>query len=111
MNTKIDYKKIFSHDNSALYDVVISRQEDKLSTNLEDETIILDITEGIYSQLNPVGTTIWETLEKPLRFSDILTQIVSTYSISEEECIQDILDFLISMAENNLILINHDSLS
>lgn len=96
-------------NNSELNALVFSRHKDKLSTNLDQETIILDITSGIYSQLNTVGTSIWEILSQPATFETVLNKILVIYDISEEKCINEILCFLRELAEHQLIQVNNES--
>lgn len=85
--------------------MVIRRAEDKISTELDEETVILDIASGIYSGLDPVGTTIWNLLEKPVAFIEIVQNILNTYDVSEEQCIVDLIDLLNSLSENELIVV------
>ncbi|RUM41571.1 MAG: hypothetical protein DSY80_08610, partial [Desulfocapsa sp.] len=80
------FDKKLSLNNSNLKDLVFYRNDDKLSTNLDQETVILDINSGIYSQVNTVGSSIWEMLTQPTTFAQILTMVLSTYKINEDKC-------------------------
>ncbi len=105
----MNYDVIFSTNNPKLNDLVFCRYNDKLSTNLDQETVILDMTSGVYSQLNSVGTTIWDMLSQPASFTSILNKIVAIYEINKKDCINEIIDFLRDLAEHQLIQINNAS--
>ncbi len=105
------YETILSLNNPKLNNLVFRRHEDKLSTNLDQETVILDTQSGIYSQLNPVGTTIWEMLTKPVTFDQILTMVVTTYKTTETECKAEIILFLKDLLKNQLIIIQDEAVS
>ena len=95
--------KVFSHDNENLFDLVICRAKDKISTELDGETVILDIASGMYSGLDPVGTAIWNLLEKPVGFKDLVAEILDSYVVSKEQCVTDLLNFLENLSTSNLI--------
>lgn len=95
--------KDLSRDNEKLYDLVVCRAEDKISTELDGETVILDIASGIYSGLDQVGTTIWNMVEKPVRFGEIVQEIRTIYDVSEEQCTDDLIEFLNALITNKLL--------
>lgn len=105
----MEYSEVISENNPQLDDLTFYRHEDKLSTELDQETVILDMDSGIYSQLNAVGTTVWNILAKPASLSFIIEKVVSTYEVKEEECREDILKFLRDLADNQLITVEYAS--
>lgn len=86
--------------------LLLSRAEDKISTELDGETVILDLASGTYSGLNEVGTTIWNLLNEPKSFSAIQTAIEEKYAVSSEQCAADLASFLQELIDNNLLIIN-----
>lgn len=86
--------------------LILSRAEDKISTELDGETVIMDLTTGTYSGLNEVGTTIWNLLNEPKSFSTLQTAIEEKYEVSSEECTADLTSFLQELLDNNLLIIN-----
>ncbi len=101
--------KTLSPDNPHLTALYFCRLQDKLSTDLDQETIILDLESGIYSQLNPVASTIWKLLEIPVSFETIVNEVVSTYDVTKDSCTDEIISFLADLAENQLINIANDA--
>ncbi|WP_136809672.1 PqqD family protein [Desulfosediminicola flagellatus] len=88
-----------------VYNFLFLKSREKLSTELDGETVILDINSGMYSGLDPVGTTIWNLLEKEVTFSQIVEEILDNYDVSEEQCINDLIDFLNDLEKNGLIVV------
>ncbi len=41
---------------------------------------------GIYSQLNTVGSTIWDLLVQPVTFAAVTEKVLSTYDTTENQC-------------------------
>jgi hypothetical protein len=99
---------IFSLNNQGVFDLIICRSKDNVSTELEGETVILDISSGIYSGLDPVGTTIWNMLEKPLSIAALRDGILEKYTVTEEQCVTDLFLFLKDLIENELICIENE---
>ncbi len=97
--------KIISIKNPKLHELVISRAESVVSTEIDDETVILDIASGVYSGLDQVGTTIWDMLEEPVPFCNIVKGVLAIYDVPEQECINDLIKFLIRLSEINLIVV------
>jgi hypothetical protein len=98
-------KKKFTHEQD-LNGLFLCRAKDKISTELDGETVILDISSGVYSGLDPVGTTIWNCLEQPISFHAIVKSVLENYNVSQEQCTSDTLEFLNSLLDNGLIVVS-----
>ncbi len=85
---------------------MISRAKTNVSTELDGETVILDISSGIYSGLDPIGTEIWNILQQPMSFALLREQIIKNYDVSKEQCTQDLMVFLQKLLDNNLIAVD-----
>lgn len=107
----MDFQQIFSHSNQQLFETVICRANTQVSTELDGETVILDVSAGIYSGLDPVGTVIWNALEIPTNFAQLVEIILNTYDVQEAQCVDDMLIFLKDLAENKLINVSDDSVA
>lgn len=99
-------EQLFSPDNKSLNALLLGRAEDKISTELDGETVILDLASGIYSGLNEVGTSIWNLLDEPQSFASLLSALQEEYEVSDEQCRTDIIAFLIELVDNKLITVN-----
>ncbi|MCF6186981.1 MAG: PqqD family peptide modification chaperone [Desulfobulbaceae bacterium] len=81
----------------------ILRSQTTVDTELEDETVILDLDAGIYSGLDAVGTRIWQLLEHEQTVAALRAVLREEYEVGVELCQQDLLVFLKSLAAQNLI--------
>ena len=54
---------------------------DQVSTNLEDEAVILHLKDGIYFGLNQVGSRIWNLLEVSRTVGEIRDIILEEYEV------------------------------
>ncbi len=88
-----------------IHSLTFSRSTGAISTDIDNETVILDISAGLYSNLDHVGTTIWNILKKPSTYNQILDQIVAEYDVSRAECSCDLVAFLKELYENNLLIV------
>jgi len=96
---------ILSTDNGSLDTVLLWRKQDKLSTELDDETVILDMESGVYSGLNSVGTSIWKLLEHEISFANLRRELMKEYKAPKDVFETDILLFLRELVSNNLITV------
>jgi hypothetical protein len=96
-------KEVFSSNNEKLSQVILRRTKGSMSTELDGETVILDLASGTYSGLDAVGTFIWNQLEQPVTIAALRSAILGKYDVSEAQCSADLLDFLKVLADNGLI--------
>jgi len=101
-------KKKFSLENIQIEKLVISRANTNVSTELDDETVILDIASGVYIGLDPIGTVIWNILNHPQTFASLRDKILNDYDVSKEQCVKDISVFLQELFENDLIVVGDE---
>ena len=84
---------------------IISRNENMLFSKLDDELVMMSIQNNEYYGLDNIGTRIWEIIEKPISFSDLMKIILDEYEVNENECKEDILEFLNLLMEKKAIVI------
>jgi hypothetical protein len=79
------------------------RAKDMLSTELDQETVLMSIDAGAYFGLAGPARSIWEKLEKPLTFSDLVDKLVLEYNVTPEACAEDLQGFLGQMEQEGLL--------
>jgi hypothetical protein len=75
----------------------------QVSSQLGDETVILQLEDGVYYGLDPVGTRIWALLQEPRRIADIRDRIIEEYEVDPERCERDLLGLLDDLLGRRLI--------
>jgi hypothetical protein len=74
-----------------------------LSTELDQETILMSIDAGAYYGLKGPARSIWEKLESPVTFSALVDMLVKEYRITPEVCAADLNGFLAEMEREGLL--------
>jgi hypothetical protein len=67
--------------------------QDQVSTNLDDEAVILNLKDGVYYGLNPMGARIWDLIQESRTVVEIRNMILEEYEVEPERCEQDLLQF------------------
>jgi len=70
---------------------------------LDKEAVLLNLNDGVYHSLNPLGTTIWTLCDGIRSLQDILTSICSQYDVPEETAKQDLLQLMTRLNEEGLL--------
>ena len=81
----------------------LSRAQEILSTEIDQETILMSIDAGAYYGLKGPAQSIWEKLEIPMTFSDLVDLLVKEYRITPEVCAADLKGFLAEMEREGLL--------
>ncbi len=81
----------------------LSRTENLLSTQLDEETVLMSIDAGAYYGLEGPARSIWEILEAPVTFSALVDRLVKEYRVSPETCAADLERFLGEMEREGLL--------
>jgi hypothetical protein len=85
--------------------------QDQVSTNLEEEAVILNLQDGVYYGLNDLGARIWNLLQEPRTVRKIRDILLQEYEVEPERCQQDLLQLLGELAAKGLIKIENEKAS
>lgn len=81
----------------------LSRSANLLSTDLDQETVLMSIEAGAYYGMANTARTIWEKLETPLTFTALVNELVKEYEISPDACAAELQGFLGEMEREGLL--------
>lgn len=84
-------------------DIIIRNDEKFMISNLGDEVVLMDIQQGHYININPVGSVIWNKIATPVAVKDLITSLVEEYNISTTQCEGDTLLFLQKLQQHHMI--------
>ena len=96
---------------SITLDSIIAAAQQQVSSDIGGETAILNLKNGVYYGLDPVGTRIWELIQEPITVKVIKETILAEYEVESERCENDLLALLNDMAKENLIDVTEDETS
>ena len=76
--------------------------KDAIFRDLNGEAVILDLASGAYFGLNPVGTRIWQLIERHGRLQTVLDELRQEYEVGPDELERDLLDLVSRLADAGL---------
>ena len=90
-------------------DTVVVASKELAAADLGEEVAILNLTNGVYYSLNPVGARIWSLIQEPRSVRDVCNTLVAQYDVDSDRCEQDAIALLQQLAENDLIDVVDDA--
>jgi hypothetical protein len=81
----------------------VRRIDDVLDTEIDDQTVMMDIDQGSYFGLNPTGTRIWALLAEPIAIGDLCDRLLEEFDVPREQCERQVVDFLESLIDRGLV--------
>lgn len=81
--------------------VVVSPRQ--ISCKIEGETALLQLEDGVYYGLDPVGTRIWDLIQERRTVADVRDRVCAEFEVDSATCERDLLDLLNALAQARLI--------
>jgi hypothetical protein len=82
----------------------------QVSADLPDgEVVILNMADGVYYGMNPVGGRIWSLISQPRRVGEIRDTLLNEYDIEPERCMQEVLALLKELLDQGLVQIQDET--
>ena len=66
----------------------------QISCDLDNESVVLNLEDGVYYGLNPVAYRVWELAQEARTVLEIRDFLLAEYEIEESTCTRDLLDLL-----------------
>ena len=82
---------------------MFQRNKDLLTSNLDEDLVMLSVQTGKYYGVNSVGRRIWELLVLPMSVPQISDELLKEYEVSREQCEQEVLGFLKELEVQQLL--------
>lgn len=79
---------------SITLDTTVAQAEALLSTDVDEDVVILHIENGAYYDTDAIGAQIWHRLVQPTTGRMLCTALVQLYDVDMETCQGDVLAFL-----------------
>src|SRR6266852_9135515 len=87
--------------------VVVSKEQ--VSCDLSGEAAILNLKNGVYYGLDPVGARIWNLIQKPVTVSAVREAIVEEFDVGPEQCESDLMALLEKLNREGLIEVKDET--
>lgn len=72
-------------------------------TELAGEKVMIDFATGKYFMIKGVGNDIWDMIQFPITYGEIIDKLLSEYDVTEEECKTSVCNFLTKLKELNFV--------
>lgn len=90
-------------------DSIVVASKELAAADLGDEVAILNVTNGVYYSLNPVGARIWSLIQEPRSVHDVCKMLVAEFDVDSDRCEQDAIALLQQLVENELVDVVDDT--
>lgn len=82
---------------------VLHRDPNMLFSKMDQEVVMLSISNSEYYGLDEIGSRIWEILEKPVRVDQLIDRLLEEYEVSRTQCENDVFPLLNELYDKKLI--------
>ncbi|MGY6555538.1 MAG: lasso peptide biosynthesis PqqD family chaperone [Wenzhouxiangella sp.] len=88
---------------SASHTGQFKRNSSLIGATVDDELVMMSVEHGQYYGLGGVGPRVWELLEEPRKFDELVELILQEFEVEREVCEKDMVEFLEQMEKLGLI--------
>jgi hypothetical protein len=88
---------------------IITASGEQISSSLGEETVILNLKNGVYHGLNEMGTRIWDLIQQPKVVKEIKQTLLEEYEVESEVCMRDLLTLLENLKVSELIEVKNET--
>lgn len=83
--------------------IVLRTNPDVQSTNMDGETVLLDLSTGRYYTLNRVGSVVWEHCTGNHTIRDIQTVLCDRFDVAPERALDDLVTLVTQLTQEGLL--------
>lgn len=82
---------------------IVGQIEDIVASDIDDEKVMMSVEKGQYYGLDPIGSRVWELIEKPVMVAELIDVLLLKYDVDRETCERDVLAFLEELHEDGIV--------
>lgn len=84
-------------------DQVVVQNKQYIASDMNGETVMMNVESGKYYNLGVVGGRIWELSSSPVSVENIVNILINEYDVDHEVCLQQVSEFAGQMFKEGLI--------
>jgi Coenzyme PQQ synthesis protein D (PqqD) len=84
-------------------EAIVVAAKNQVSCDLGGESAILNLKNGVYYSLDPVGARIWKLVQQPCSVKDVRAALLEEYEVEPERCESDLQALLARLLGEGLI--------
>ena len=92
-------------ENKVSLDSGVVMKDDLPTVDLDGEVGMMHVENGKYYGMDPVGSRVWELIEKPRTVREVVSLLLKEYDVDENTCQEHVLDFINDLIKEDLISI------
>jgi hypothetical protein len=81
----------------------VAASPDQVSCELEGAAVILDLGEGVYYGLDPVGAHVWSLLAEERTVAELRDRVTAAYDVDPATAEADLVELLADLAARGLV--------
>lgn len=74
-----------------------------MTREVGDETVILDLANGTYYGLDPVGERIWQLMSEGQTLAQVCQTMLAEYEVTREDIERDVLALVNTLVDKQLV--------
>jgi Coenzyme PQQ synthesis protein D (PqqD) len=78
----------------------------QVSCDLDGDAVVLNLENGLYFELNPVGAHIWSLLQEGQSLTQICDTLVAEYGVDRDVCSADLISLVQDLREAGLVTVS-----
>jgi hypothetical protein len=86
-------------------ETLVVASSDQVSADLGGDAAILQLGNGIYYGLDPVGARVWALVQEPRRVGDVKQTLLREYDVDAKECERDLFELLEKLLDAGLLTV------
>ena len=83
----------------------IKRNKEVFASEIDEEVVMMNVDTGKYYGMDAIGSRIWELIDEKIQVKKLISTLMEEYDVSEEECRNDVLEFLNELYDQQLVQI------
>jgi hypothetical protein len=88
----------------SLYSIA-KQTEGNIVSDMNGEKVMLSIANGKYYNLGAIGGEIWDQIDSSKTISEIVSELLVNYEISQQECESHVLEFVDCLVKEGIVTI------
>src|SRR5262245_43710903 len=90
-------------ENSMDSGMMIRRSAAMLHSEINNETVMIDMEKGLYYALDDIGSRIWALADQPIAMRHLCDRLTIEYAVSPEQCREEVAQFLEELLSNGIV--------
>ena len=84
-------------------DSIVQRDGDIIAAEAGEDIVMVSISKGLYYGVSDVAREIWQSIENPIRVSELITNLCEAHDVDRASCEEQTLSFLRDLMAEGLL--------